>query len=56
MSAFVATTLGLLVVVSSLAAALEAPDGDYSLTRLKRQASPLTQAWNEALPGVQPFW
>ncbi|KAH7701747.1 CRE-MLT-8 protein [Aphelenchoides avenae] len=31
-------------------------DGDVSLTRLKRQASPLSRAWEEALPGVQPFW
>lgn len=40
--------------------ALEGPDplsdGDVSLTRLKRQASPLSRAWEEALPGVQPFW
>jgi hypothetical protein len=44
------------IFLISIVMGLEAPDGDYSLTRLKRQASPLTQAWNEALPGVQPFW
>lgn len=24
--------------------------------RIKRQSSPISRAWQEALPGVQPFW
>ncbi|KAI6226170.1 hypothetical protein M3Y99_01316600 [Aphelenchoides fujianensis] len=46
----------LLLAGAAKAADEELPTGDVSLTRLKRQASPLTQAWNEALPGVQPYW
>jgi len=29
---------------------------DDFTSRSKRQASPLSKAWEEALPGVQPFW
>lgn len=45
------------VILLTLAIALKALESSDSKSfRLKRQSSPISRAWQEALPGVQPFW